>query len=142
MNTGGNAGMIQPLADYLINNKKINQKGKFFLLIGRKTFSGGILFASIIRNNSKALFVGEPTGQGQRYNALPKLIFLPNSKLRFAISTAPIKMTVDLDTKPWIYPDLPVEYSYQDFVSGQDPLIDTVMNYKLENLRFFLRKFY
>ncbi len=131
MNTGGNAGMIKPLANYIINNDKINKKGKLYVLIGRKTFSGGVLFASILRNNSKAIFVGEPTSQGPLYHALPKLIVLPNSKLYYAISTTLVKTTVDEIPMPWITPDIAVNYTCDDFLSGNNPLLDFISENKL-----------
>jgi hypothetical protein len=38
-NNGGNMGLAQPLLLSIISNKKVNQRGRLFVILGRRTFS-------------------------------------------------------------------------------------------------------
>jgi hypothetical protein len=38
-NNGGNMGLVQPLLLSIISNKKVNQRGRLFVILGRRTFS-------------------------------------------------------------------------------------------------------
>ncbi len=63
-NTGGTRLLNQQLIHRLIRNDKINHAGKLFVVVGRYTFSAGMMLASEIERNTDAVFVGEPTASG------------------------------------------------------------------------------
>ena len=82
-NFGGNGPLLFDLMDVIKSNKKINQKGKLFVIIGRTTHSAAVMFASMLKNNTKAIFVGEPTHQGPLFYSIPTTVRLPNSRSCF-----------------------------------------------------------
>jgi hypothetical protein len=52
----------RPLIHRLIRCDTINQWGKLFVVIGRRTFSAAMNLAVDLERHTRALFVGEPTG--------------------------------------------------------------------------------
>ena len=85
-NDGGDGYVAQEVAGLIIGNTKINRPGRLFALTSRKTFSGAVMFLSLIENNTKAVIVGEPTGQGPFFCGGPRPIVLPNSGLEIFAS--------------------------------------------------------
>jgi hypothetical protein len=57
-NNGGNTGLLPPLIHGLIRSEKINQRGKLFVIIGRRTFSAAQNAATYIERHTNATFVG------------------------------------------------------------------------------------
>lgn len=131
-NDGGAVHLLHPFLKFIKENKKINQEGKLFVLIGRKSFSAAVLFASMLERNTNAVFVGEPTGQApyQRGAGFPKLIQLPHSGMQFYISRAFLHASFLMDKRLALLPDIAFEYSVEDFLQNKDPLLSFVLNYK------------
>ncbi|MFC1619813.1 tetratricopeptide repeat protein [Candidatus Neomarinimicrobiota bacterium] len=128
-NDGGDLQIAHPLLDFISQHEKINRRGGLFVLIGRKTFSGGVVFASLLRNNTPAVFIGEPTGQGPNFYAGPSVVTLPNSGIACLVSSGYTQSSVAEDRSRWIAPDLPVHYYYNDFITGRDPAMEAVLAY-------------
>jgi hypothetical protein len=133
-NDGGNGTLVPDLVRFIGGNDKINEKGRLFVLTGRKTFSAAVMFASVLANNTKAIFIGEPTGQGPNFYSVPSTVVLPNSKLEFLISTMPTQSSLAMDDRPWIEPDVYVDYAIEDFMTGRDPTMDVVLRYVPETI--------
>ena len=131
-NDGGNAVEVIPLAEFISSNEKINQPGKLFVIIGRKTFSAAVIFSSMLQQQTEAIFVGEPTAQGPNFYSSPRKINLPNSKIQVVISTGLTQSSILEDTRKWITPDIYAGYLHNDFLLGKDPAMDSVLNYKLQ----------
>jgi hypothetical protein len=131
-NDGGNLQILPPLFDFISQHKEINRRGRLFVLIGRKTFSGGVVFASLLLNNTQATFVGEPTGQGSNFYAGPESVMLPNSGTGCLVSSGYTQSSVAEDRSRWIAPDLPVPYTYDDYITGRDPAMEAVLAYRPE----------
>ncbi len=59
-NNGGNNGLVkEPLIDII--KSKIDEKGKFFVITGRRTFSAAQNYVNQLERYTNAIFVGEPT---------------------------------------------------------------------------------
>jgi len=132
-NMGGDDSSLWKLVDVIRDSKKINRQGALFVLIGRHTFSSGVLFANKLRLQTKAIFAGEPTAQGAIFNANPDFVQLPNSRLIFAISTTSTSRSQaswPFATGTKITPDIPVQYSYRDFMEGRDPVLEAALKYQ------------
>ena len=129
-NNDGGDRVYDELIEVLRTNKKINQQDGLFILIGRRTFSAAVMFATQMQLQTKAILVGEPTGQGPIFFAGPTLVKLPNSYLEFAISTHLTISGLPFDNRRAIFPDIEINYSYKDFKNGHDPALDVALNYK------------
>ncbi len=128
LNGGGNSAIFDPFIAALSKRKDVNQTGKLFVLIGRGTFSSAYLNALRLKRETKAILVGEPTGQRPNAYGEVRTMNLPHSKLLVQYSTKYFK-TMN-DDPPSLAPDVLVERSSGDFVAGRDPVLERVLNYK------------
>jgi hypothetical protein len=128
-NDGGDGYVSREVADLIIGNGRIDRPGRLFILTSRKTFSAAVMFLSLIENNTKAVIVGEPTGQGPFFCGGPKPITLPNSGLELLASRHYNRCSPFDDGRKWIMPHLPVEYTMKDFLEGRDPVMEAVLAY-------------
>jgi hypothetical protein len=128
LNGGGNSIIFEPLIKALSKRRDVNQTGRLFALIGRGTFSSACLNALKLKRETKALLVGEPTGQRPNFYGEVETMSLPYSKLRVHYSTRYFK-TADGDS-PALAPDIQVETSSSDYASGRDPVMERALSYK------------
>ncbi len=128
LNGGGNSVIFDPFIAALAKRQDVNQPGKLFVLIGRATFSSAYLNALRLKRETKAILVGEPTGQRPNAYGEVKTMTLPHSKLLVQYSTKYFKtMNDDL---PSLVPDVLVDRSSADFVAGRDPLLERALSYR------------
>ena len=85
-NNDGGSPVWEDLLTFLKGHDTFNQHGRLFVLIGRRTFSSAVIFATRLQLQTNAIFIGEPTGQGPLFYSRPDLIELPHSRLPFAVS--------------------------------------------------------
>lgn len=115
-----------------------------YILTGSSTFSAGITTASWLKyySQERAVIVGEPAGDRLRMWSEGPTFTLPNSKLQIKAATAFHNFAEadfvlgktffkdlfyavpagDLDV------DLPVSVSFQDYLSGHDPLLEVIFS--------------
>jgi hypothetical protein len=132
-NTGGNDINDEKFVGAIKNNILINQRGKLFVLIGRYTLSAGVVLANKLQLQTKAIFIGEPSGQGSAFYANPDFVILPNSKMIILVSTTSTTRAQAIwpfETGTEITPDIEVKYTHKDYLVGKDPAIEAVINFK------------
>lgn len=130
-NQGGNNQKLGNFIELLSTHPKINRRGAFFVLTGRRTFSAAVNFTAMLETRTKALFVGEPTGQGPNLFGDNRPIYLPNSRIRVDISSRWWEGSIPGDNREWFYPDIPVVYTHEDFLNGRDPALNTAASYRV-----------
>ncbi|MGH9767564.1 MAG: S41 family peptidase [Blastocatellia bacterium] len=128
LNGGGNSAIFDPFIAALSKRWDVNRTGRLFVLIGRGTFSSAYLNALRLKRDTKAILVGEPTGQRPNAYGEVRTMNLPHSKLLVQYSTKYFK-TIDGDP-PSLTPDVPVERSSWDYASGRDPVLERAMSYR------------
>ena len=113
-NLGGDSLLLGPLIEYLKNNKDISGKRNLNVIIGRETFSSGLLNAYELKNQCNAMLIGEPTGG--KPNCYGEILRFnsPNSKFNVSYSTRYYKLIED-DFVDALYPDKIVEETIDDF---------------------------
>jgi hypothetical protein len=129
-NPGGDNTTYRPLLDLLTTNEAINQPGKLFTIIGRKTFSAATDFATELEGKSATIFVGEPTGGRPNYYGDARPGYLPHSRLVVNVSTRFWQKSQAEDTRPWIEPHFAVGLSSEDYFEGRDPVLEFILNYE------------
>jgi len=125
-NGGGDSNVIQPLISELLLLPKSKQN--VLVLIGRNSASSAILNAIQIQKNFQAKLLGEaPNGDANKPgNTLP--LELPESGLTINYSTK------NFNTNPGILePDIPVDYTIEDFKLGNDPVLNAALAYRFNN---------
>lgn len=129
-NNDGGSQVWSGLLSFLKDQNKFNRRGGLFVLIGRRTFSSAVIFATQLQLQTNCILIGEPTGQGPVFYSGPELIELPNSRLPFAISRHLTIAGLPFDKRQAIKPNIPVDYSVSDFLDGRDPVLEAALSYK------------
>ena len=123
-NGGGNMSLNRPLIHHLIRCDTVNQWGKLFVIIGRRTFSAAMNLAVDLERHTRALFVGEPTGARPNHYGENAEIILPHSGLRCTASALWWQYSLPHDDRPWIAPDIPAPLWSEDDSARRDPALE------------------
>lgn len=123
--SGGSFAPYSKLVTSIKNNDKINKKGHIFIIIGRNTFSSGLLLALDLKKNTNAIFYGEPTGGRPEHYGDIRNIKLPNSKIVVTYSTK--HFNSDNYKTDSLYPDIKVDLTINDMLNGVDPVIKEIL---------------
>jgi len=123
-NSGGSSLQGKRLIEELAKIEKINQKGKLYVAIGRKTFSSAILNTIDFMELTNATLIGENTSGMPNHYGEVRHFNLPFSQLRVNYSTKYFNASEN-DIKT-ILPDIKIELSYSDFIKGIDPVFDWI----------------
>src|SRR6185436_7688316 len=128
LNPGGSSPQGSDLVTELLLKKKINKKGKLFVVIGRTTFSSAIVNAVEFKSKTNAILVGEETGGNPNHFGEIKSFSLPSSGIKVYYSTKHFRLTGE-DSRT-MKPDVIIEESFGDFKSGIDPVYSWIVNYR------------
>ena len=129
-NNGGNTFLELPLLHSLIGCAKINQRGKLFVITGRRTFSAAQNGASLIERHTEALFAGEPTGASPNFVGESIPFVLPYSKLTGTISDLYWQSAWAMDYRTWIAPDLYTPPTFAAYAANRDPALEAILTYE------------
>lgn len=127
LNSGGNNYNNKKVLLKIIQNKKINQKGKFFVVIGRRTFSAAQNLINEIDNYTNVTFVGEPSAENINFYGDSKRMRLPKSALNAYLSFAWWQDKPQWENADYTRPDALIKLSYQEYVSNQDPIMMKIL---------------
>ncbi|AQS11826.1 peptidase family S41 [Clostridium saccharobutylicum] len=124
-NGGGQENRLNTIIE-AIKNKDINNKKRFFVIVGRRTFSAAIVDIVNWKEETNATFVGEATsGKPNHYGSVKNFIF-PNSKITVQYST--VYARTGNDESNSFIPDKTIEISIDDYVNKKDPVLDYILH--------------
>lgn len=126
-NNGGNTFLISPLLNGLISNAKVNQRGKLFVVIGRRTFSAAQNAAGYFERSTNATFIGEPTGSSPTFVGDEIFFTLPYSKMMANVSDTFWQSTTAYDSRTWIAPHIYIEPTFAAYRANRDPVMETIL---------------
>jgi hypothetical protein len=142
-NTGGNNGIAWKLMETLAAHEKLSQPGRFFVITGRSTFSAGISHAAQLKQDSRAIFVGEPVGDVLDTWSEGGNLVLPNSGLTVHYTNGfhgysgidyperrPYFQELNVER---LEPDLPITLSFEDYLEGRDPALAAILGHDARN---------
>jgi hypothetical protein len=132
---GGNGFKLKKFTDLLRDAKAINQNGNLFVLTSRATRGTLLELASILKLNTKAVIVGEPTAEGVNTVGDIRYVTLPNSGIKVSLTHTLWSTSWEKDTSTFLQPDILVEYYYSNKASNQDSWLDAVRSYKVKTSR-------
>ena len=127
-NAGGDSSLFGPMLNELKQRPEINRRGRLFAVIGRDTYSSGILNAMELRKQTAAILIGGPTGQKPNFYGEVRSFKLPNSGLAVNYSTKYFK-TMDGDP-PSMLPDITVELTSADYLAASDPILKAILAFR------------
>ena len=128
-NTGGNNYLNKPLLLSIIKSNKIDQRGKLFAIISRRTFSAAQNLVNDLEKYTNVLFVGEPTAEHPNFYADAARIVLPNSGIVVRASALWWQDLDSRDTRQWTGPHIAVELTSEDYRTNSDPVMKTILSY-------------
>lgn len=126
-NGGGNEGVLSPFIDAILARPALNAADKFFVFIGRETFSSAMQNAITLNNRTNATLVGEPTGGKPNHYGEVRQFRLPNSGLRVQYSTR-YWVTVRDSDPPSVAPEIEAAPNIADMLAGRDPALVAALN--------------
>jgi tetratricopeptide (TPR) repeat protein len=131
-NPGGTTELLPPLIHGLIRCEKINQRGKLFTIIGRRTYSAAQNAATFIERHTRAIFVGEPTGSSPNFigEESEATFELPFSKLNVNVSYLFWQSSWPNDYRPWIAPLLYTPPRFESYRANRDSALEAVLSYR------------
>ncbi len=130
LNGGGNNYKNKPVITGIIESKKINQPGKLFVIIGRRTFSACQNLVNELSNYTNALFVGEPTSENINFYGDNQKVELPKSKLPVYLSFAWWQDKPQWENAPWLAPHLAVDMSFEEYKTNKDPVLEACLQFE------------
>jgi hypothetical protein len=129
LNGGGNNYLNRSVIVGLIQAKKINQAGRLFTIIGRRTFSAAQNLVNEIEKYTETIFVGEPTSENVNFYGDVVRKDLPNSGLRVFLSHLWWQNLDPRDTREWTAPQIAVDVTFDDYGNNRDPVMAAILNY-------------
>jgi C-terminal processing protease CtpA/Prc len=127
-NFGGDSTLLDPFIKYVSNNVGLNKKGNIFVIVGRDTFSSALLNAFSLKENTEALFIGEPTGGKPNCYGEVQRFSLKNSGLSITYSTEYYKLIED-DDRLSFEPDIIIDLSINNYINNEDPCLEYALSY-------------
>jgi hypothetical protein len=129
-----NRGGVYPTLKRLIANLEqrphLTRRGRLFVIVDHWSISGAAINAAVLREKLHALIVGEPTGGKPNTYGHARKLRLPNSRLSVECSTKYYEETQE--TGVTLVPDIPVEFTFDDYVNGRDPALEAVLQHTPE----------
>jgi tetratricopeptide (TPR) repeat protein len=133
LNSGGNNYKNKPVVTGVIRCEKINQPGRFYVVLGRRTFSACQNLVNELENYTEAIFVGEPTGENVNFFGDNRTVTLPKSKLPIRLSYLWWQDKDPRDQRPWTPPHIAVDLSSTQYMEGIDPVMDAIKETSIDN---------
>ena len=125
---GGNNSILDPLIRGIAERPWIDREDALFAIVDRGTFSAAMNAAVFLEAQTRATFVGEPTGgRVNHYGDAPEL-HTPNLQLMLQVSTLPWMSRYPSDGRMWIAPDLAVRSTFADWSDGRDRALEAVID--------------
>ncbi len=124
-----NGGHPRQGKDFVEKLQKARKKGqtKFFLLVGRLTFSEAIINALDYMKHPEVVVVGEETGGKPNHFGQVRRFVLPESGMIVSHSTSYIQL-VDEDPRALV-PDVLARENFELYMKGLDPSLEAVRGY-------------
>ncbi len=126
---GGNGFKLKKLTD-LLRESQINERGKLFVLTSRATRGTLLELASILRLNTKAVILGQPTAEDPNTVGDTKYITLPNLGLNVSLTHTLWPTSWEQDNKVYLSPDETIRFAFSEYKAKKDPWIDAVIGYE------------
>ena len=134
-NGGGNNFLNKPIITGIIEQQKINQVGKFMVIIGRQTFSACQNLVNELSNYTNVIFVGEGTAENLNFYGDTHRVALPNTQIPVYLSYAWWQDKPQSQNAEGTSPHVPVIMSFEEYVNNEDPVLDAALSFSGDNFK-------
>ncbi len=124
-NQGGNTFLLQPFLDELPMLKSMKWFETLYVLIGRATFSSGLMHALNLKRRAGAVLLGQSTaGKPNHYGEIREFR-LPYSGLYVSCSTRYFRLSKE--ELPTLVPDLQFPFTFLDYLAHRDRVLEHIL---------------
>ena len=125
-NIGGDGSLVNTFVHELIKREELNRKGRLFAVVGRATYSAGVMLVRALDEHTEATFVGEPAGGYYAHYGDATSFSLPNSGLHVWASTIYHQLSSYVGDQRAMEIELPATFSSADYFEGRDPALEAI----------------
>ncbi len=104
----------------------INQKGRLFIVAGRRTFSAAMVNSIDFKKQTNAIIVGEPPGERPNSYSENDEMKLPNSHLVVSYSTKYYRFLNE--DVPAFMPNKLIPPDWETYKAGRDPVMEWILS--------------
>lgn len=122
-NSGGNSSLLEPLMDWLATTNL-----KLYGLIGKDTFSSGMMNALYFKEKANATLVGTATGAKVNHYGEIQVFPLPSKRFMLQVSTNYFSLNPNYESS--LLPDIYVATPFEEFIAGFDKEVEYCINDK------------
>jgi hypothetical protein len=127
LNGGGDNTTYGPLTS-LFGSPRVDRRGRLYVLIGRATFSAAANFAAELDRDTRAIFVGEPTGGGVETYGDPASVLLPTTGWNARIAARfHSRARGPKDHRLAVAADIPVPLTSAAYFAGRDSVLERAL---------------
>lgn len=112
---------------------KIDQPGRFFVIIGRATFSAAVSGVSKLDANTNAIFMGEPIASPPNFVESRSRCGCHTAKMVGTISDLYWQNTFAMDYRIWVAPSIYTPPTFAMLKAGRDPAMEAILEYIKQN---------
>jgi Peptidase family S41 len=131
-NGGGNNELLDAAMPYFVRSTIAQTRGRFFVITGRLTQSAAQNLVNRLELHTRAIFVGEPTGESPNMYGDAVRFSLPHSKLRVLLSSLWWQDMGPRDDRQWTGPYLAARLTSADYRANRDPALETILAWKVD----------
>jgi hypothetical protein len=130
-NTGGEGGLVPAVIREIVRTREVDEPGKLFLVIGRRTFSAGQMMIGWMEMFSSAILAGEPSSAFYNGYAGHEFVNLPNSGIVVMVSPDYYQMgRFPGDARRQATPRLAAVPTFDDYAANRDPTLEVILGYE------------
>lgn len=130
-NTGGEGGLVPAVVREIVRTREVDEPGRLFLVIGRRTFSAGQMMTSAMERYTTAVLVGEPSSAVYNGYAGHDFAHLPGSGIGFMVSPDYYQMgAFPRDRRTQATPRLAAVPTFADYRANRDPALEAILAYE------------
>lgn len=127
-NMGGEGSLNRGVVQQILKSP-FDEPGRFFVIIGARTFSAAQLLAHKLDHWTEATFIGEPTGSSPQFYGDHSFFRLPNSRILVSASPTWWQPGGPYDRRPFLPPDVAAEPAFEDYRTGRDPALAVILGW-------------
>lgn len=124
-NGGGNGYLNEPLVDWAARSPTAAQ-GRFYVGIGRQTFSAAQKLATSLEGETNVVFIGEPSGSRPNHFGDSESYELPHGDLTLSVSSIYWEDAGEHDDRDALHPDVLVRETSTDWLTWSDPVLQAL----------------
>lgn len=132
-NSGGEGGLLPPIIREIVRTREVDQPGRLYAIIGRRTFSAAQMMTSLLQQLTTAILVGEPTSAFYTGPAGHAAVRLPASGITAMVSPDLYQMGVaPRDGRRQATPRVAAVPTFDDYRQNRDPALQAILHHEPE----------